>query len=288
MLTGLHVLLTYRCTLECDHCFVHGGPQARGTFTFDRVRALLEQAADVPSIEWIWFEGGEPFLYHPLLVASVREARECGFRVGVVSNGFWAECEEDAELWLRPLLAAGIDRLSLSDDALHHGDLDPSPARLAVAAAQRLGIAVDRICTPQPGEGDGLTLRGRAAERLAHELPMRSWMSYGCCDDEELAEPSRVHVDVWGHVQPCPGISMGSVWERPLRAVIESWNAATHPVCGPLLDGGPAELAARHGLQPRPQGYASACHLCYDLRSRLRERFPNHLAPQQAYGITPG
>ena len=27
-LTGLHLLLTYRCNYDCDHCFVWSGPQA--------------------------------------------------------------------------------------------------------------------------------------------------------------------------------------------------------------------------------------------------------------------
>ena len=30
-LTGLHLLLTWECTMECDHCFVWGIPRARGT-----------------------------------------------------------------------------------------------------------------------------------------------------------------------------------------------------------------------------------------------------------------
>jgi hypothetical protein len=285
MISAVHVLLTYRCTLECDHCFVHGGPEARGTFTLDRVRELLDQTADVPSVEWIYFEGGEPFLFHPLLVASVREARVRGFRVGVVSNGYWAESEEDAELWLRPLAELGVDDLSLSDDPLHHGDTTPSPAVVAAEAADRLGIPVDLLRVPRPGEGDGLTLRGRAVDRLAPDLPMKPWLCFISCDTEELRSPDRVHVDVWGHVQPCPGISMGCVWERPLESILSGWKPDAHPVCGPLLAGGPVELAAHHGLQPRARGYASGCHLCYDLRARLRERMPDVLAPPQAYGI---
>jgi hypothetical protein len=286
MVTGVHILLTYRCTLECDHCFVHGGPDARGTFTLDRVCEVLDQAVDVPSVEWIYFEGGEPFLFHPLLVASVREARRRGFRVGVVSNGYWAESEADARLWLRPLAEIGLDDLSLSDDELHHGELDPSPAFVAATAARRLGIPVDLLRVPRTGEGNGLTLRGRAADRLAPELPMKPWLCFISCDTEELRSPERVHVDVWGHVQPCPGISMGSVWDRPLSAILATWDPDAHPVCGPLLAGGPVELAARHGLQPRAEGYASGCHLCYDVRSRLRERMPDVLAPAQAYGVT--
>lgn len=33
MLTGIHILLTYTCTRECDHCFLHCGPKQEGTFT---------------------------------------------------------------------------------------------------------------------------------------------------------------------------------------------------------------------------------------------------------------
>ncbi len=32
-LTGLHLLLTYRCDSECDHCFAWGGPGQEGTMT---------------------------------------------------------------------------------------------------------------------------------------------------------------------------------------------------------------------------------------------------------------
>jgi hypothetical protein len=56
-----------------------------------------------------------------------------------------------------------------------------------------------------------------------------------------------------------------------------------HPVIGPLLAGGPAELARRYGLTPK-EGYADACHLCYETRLALCERFPDVLTPDQMYG----
>jgi MoaA/NifB/PqqE/SkfB family radical SAM enzyme len=37
MLTALHVLLTYRCTMACEHCFLYCGPAARGTFTLAQI-----------------------------------------------------------------------------------------------------------------------------------------------------------------------------------------------------------------------------------------------------------
>ncbi|MFQ6004291.1 MAG: hypothetical protein ACE5OQ_02215, partial [Woeseia sp.] len=32
-LSGLHLLLTYACNYQCDHCFVWGGPWQSGTMT---------------------------------------------------------------------------------------------------------------------------------------------------------------------------------------------------------------------------------------------------------------
>ena len=61
-LSGLHLLLRYRCTLECEHFFVWGSPWQSGTMTLLDVRHILQQAEDLSMVKWIYFEGGEPFL----------------------------------------------------------------------------------------------------------------------------------------------------------------------------------------------------------------------------------
>ncbi len=33
-LTGLHLLLTYKCIYECDHCFVWGSPRQTHSLTW--------------------------------------------------------------------------------------------------------------------------------------------------------------------------------------------------------------------------------------------------------------
>jgi hypothetical protein len=52
---------------------------------------------------------------------------------------------------------------------------------------------------------------------------------------------------------------------------------------GPIQRGGPAALAAAYGLSPETE-YVSACHLCYRIRERLLDRFPDELGPGQVYG----
>jgi len=95
-LSGLHLLLTYECNYECDHCFVWGGPSQSGTMTAETIEHILKQADELGTIEWIYFEGGEPFLYYERLCSGVRLAKESGFRVGIVSNAYWAKSEKEA------------------------------------------------------------------------------------------------------------------------------------------------------------------------------------------------
>ena len=67
-LSGLHLLLTYQCNLECDHCFVWGSPWQSGTMTLHIIQEILKQGKDLGTVKWIYFEGGEPFLYYAVLV----------------------------------------------------------------------------------------------------------------------------------------------------------------------------------------------------------------------------
>jgi hypothetical protein len=283
VLTGLHILLTYRCTHQCEHCFVHSGPGAPGTFTVDQVRRTLVEAVRIGTVERIYFEGGEPFLYYPLLLEGMRAARERGFELGVVTNAYWAETEEDAEVWLRPLAEIGIADLSISDDPLHHGPGDESPARRALRAAERLGIPAGAICTPRPEQGEGVRFRGRAADKLVAGLPRTDWREFRECPDEDFTDPGRVHVDAYGNVHLCQGILMGNMWKTPLSELVRSYDPESHPVVGPLRRGGPAALAVEHGVSPE-RDYVSACHLCYRTREILLDRFPGDLGPGQVYG----
>ena len=124
-LTGVHLLLTYECNFECDHCFVSGSPRQQGTMSPEQICEVLEQSKRLGSVEWIYFEGGEPFLDHPKLVEAVQRANRMGFRVGIVSNGFWATTVEEAMTHLEPL-AGRVEDLSVSSD-LYHADESSTP-----------------------------------------------------------------------------------------------------------------------------------------------------------------
>ncbi len=298
MLNGIHFLLTYTCNCECDHCFLYCGPWSRGTFTIGQVTEVLDEARKLGTVEWVFFEGGEPFLFFPLLVEGIRRSTARGFKVGVVTNGYGAISEEDAELWLRPLAEAGLSYLSVSNDQYHYGEESQNPATVAHAVAEKLGIKTAPISIEpprvahsaeeddkgQPVVGGGPKFRGRAVEKLTGGLPVRPWKELRTCPYEELESPSRVHIDAFGNVQVCQGISMGNMWTTPLAELVQTYRPKEHPICGPLIKGGPAELAKACALAPEA-GYIDECHFCYLTRRVIIERYPDELAPKQVYGL---
>ena len=293
-LTGLHLLLSYQCTFECDHCFVFGSPFQSGTMTLGQVRYILQQAKETGTVTSIYFEGGEPFLYYPILLRGVIEAREMGFSVGIVSNAYWAEDAESAGEWLRPF-AGLLDDLTVSSDLFHFSEKVSRQAKNAAQAAAELGISVGTICIARPEdpgqagvgqipEGEsGVMFRGRAVDKLAGAAPKHPWKQFTTCPHEDLREPGRVHVDALGNLHICQGIVIGNLYREPLKAIAARYNADGHYITGPLLAGGPAQLVRTYGLEHEAT-YADACHLCYAMRLKLRDRFPHILTPDQMYG----
>lgn len=296
-LSGLHLLLSYQCTFECDHCFVWGSPWQSGTMTLRQVRQILDQAKDLSTINWIYFEGGEPFLYYSVLLKAVHLANEMGFKVGIVSNAYWATDLDDALEWLRPFQGL-LQDLSVSSDLFHYSEKLSQQARDATRAAEQLGIPVGVISVAEPAQegaetvsgqlplGDsGVMFRGRAAEKLAHKVSHHPGEIFTECPYENLTDPGRLHLDPLGYLHICQGISIGNLFETPLSQICSQYQPQTHPVTGALLEGGPAELARRYNISQQ-EAYADACHMCYRVRQELRLQFPDILTPDQMYSVS--
>jgi MoaA/NifB/PqqE/SkfB family radical SAM enzyme len=295
-LTGIHMLLTNQCTFECDHCFVWGSPWQSGVMTLPEIRTTLSQAVDLGTVRTIYFEGGEPFLYYSLLVQAVKEAYQKGFKVGIVTNAFWANSLEDALINLKPFAGLIMD-LSVSSDLFHYSEEISKQANYANDAAEKLGIPVGMISIAEPEASEGrdqqgqlpeggsdVMFRGRAAVKLVSKALCKPVEQFTACPHEDLRDPGRVHLDAFGNVHICQGISIGNVKKTSLKAIASTYNPEKHPITGPLLKGGPLELARQHGVRIK-ESYADACHLCYDSRLALRSTFPNLLTPEGMYGI---
>ena len=292
-LNGLHILLTYQCIYECDHCVGWGSPRQMGVLTLEQIENILQQAKE-SELTSIYFEGGEPFLYYAILVQGVRRAADMGFSVGIVSNAYWANTIADAEEWLRPF-AGRLANLTVSSDLYHCEEVLGEKPQNAIAAAKWLGIPTGMISVAQPDaaapqshgqieDESDVMYRGRAALTLASGATHRPWDGFDVCPHEDLREPGRIHLDPLGNLHICQGVVIGNLFEKTLKQICQEYEADHHPICGLLLSGGPAALVSEYNL-PHASAYADACQLCYEARRSLRARFPEFLQPDQMYGV---
>ncbi len=260
------------------------------------IRTVLAQGKRVGDIDWVYFEGGEPFLYYPNLLWGLRRAKDYGFRTGIVTNAYWATSLEDAKEWLAPIKAMGLSDLSISDDAYHYGEPEENLAKHAYKAAKLLGLSVSQITIKDPRKylheiarkgkpvvDRRVLFKGRAVETLIEGLPRQTWSELDKCMHEDFANQTRVHIDPFGYVHACQGITLGNVNDASLKQLFTRFNPLVHPIIGPLLKGGPVALAKEYNVT-HEERYVDACHFCYDVRRKLRSRFPRLLAPDQMYG----
>jgi MoaA/NifB/PqqE/SkfB family radical SAM enzyme len=231
------------------------------------------------------------------MVEGIKYAHDLGFKTGVVTNAYWVTSEEDAELWLNPLRKLGVSNLSISDDLFHYDDDKDNPAKRILSMSKKLDMPINSICIDKPKVGiennkskgapvvaGGALLKGRAVEKLTEDLPKRFYKEFKDCPEEDLRNPKRVHIDSYGYVHLCQGLVMGNLRDTPLSKLVQNYEPDSHPICGPLLSGGPSLLAIKYGVTYEDK-YISACHFCYLVRQALLDRFPEYLAPRQVYGL---
>ena len=261
------------------------------------MRNILKESKKLGTVNNVSIEGGEPFLYYPIMVKAIKEAVNLGFHVEILSNCYWATCPEDALEWLLPIAEAEDVELSLSSDLYHGERWEIEEVRNAIKAANALDVKVGVIAVkypdadaPCPNEIEGakvgfweLMYRGRASSKLAEKADKKPWHEFTECPHEDFTKQERVHIDPLGHVHVCQGISIGNAWKKPFSKIIEEYNPRENPILETLTRGGPAALVEEFNL-PHDDVYADACHVCYAARLVMRNRYPDILIPSQMYG----
>ena len=187
--------------------------------TLAQLTSAIDQAAAC-GVESVYFEGGEPTLAYPIVLAAAKHARERGLEWGMVSNCFWATSVEDAKVWLAPFADLGISDLSLSSYAYFVEDADESHLRNAALAAQELGLPMGVLevgaaaCLDVPGlclgEDVGeIMCKGRAAVELAPGRAARPPETLVTCPFEDFADPGRAHLGLRRRAAALPGHQRG-------------------------------------------------------------------------------
>jgi hypothetical protein len=170
------------------------------------------------------------------MVEAAKEAAKLSFRVEILSNCYWATCPEDAAKWLFPVTKIKNIELSLSSDPYHGENWITEEVRNAVKAANALNIKVGIISVkcldakkPCPKNVEGakvglweLMYRGRASLKLADKAAKKPWQECTKCPYEDFVHQERVHVDPFGYVHVCQGITIGNAWLKPFSKLLKN------------------------------------------------------------------
>lgn len=278
-LTGVHFLITYGCSAMCAHCFLWGAPDRTAAMTAEQTETFLDEIAALDQITAVCAEGGESFELYDVLLRFLRRATSLGLNASALTNASWVESREQAEERLAELMAAGLKNLGVSTDTFHKEHVPVERVDLLLQLCDEAGLAAARMETCL----ESVMFRGRAAEVLAPERSVRPPEGLTKCPHESLGAPGRVHLDCYGFLHLCQGITLG---RASISDAIASFDAERHPIVRLLLEGGPyalARFATEHGFE-LAEGYVDACHLCYRAREFLRPKFPDLLAPDEMYG----
>jgi organic radical activating enzyme len=291
------LLLTKRCNIDCAHCWLR--PTQNGAdMPLDEAKGYIDQASDIPTLEWISFTGGEPFLLPRLLDELVGYASEKGLRTECVTNASWAETPEKAEDNLETLKGSGLDVLNISADDFHQRFVPLGNVRNGLEAAKRLGLRTVIMSTARKGSvlrlseivrklrpeeikipKDGNPTEKDSAIALESafipvgrgaELPREEWL-IGMSPIEGPCPLvlKDIGIDTDGELLACCSAAsiqtrgrLGNVVKTGLKELLaDAWD---QPSFRSLAEQGPSSLADSLGIRWR-DGFVSRCHLCYEI-----------------------
>ena len=264
----------------------------------DEALGYIDQTREIPTVEWISFTGGEPFLLPRMVHSLVKYASDRGLQTECVTNCFWASSVEEAEKQLGRLTDVGLDVINISADDFHQRHIPFDRVRNCYRAARRLGLrvvimsVVARSSTLRVREvaellGDegihivGGRTQADAASALAvetdfipvgraAEIPEDEWI----IGDGPIEGPCRVvlrdiAIAPSGRVLPCcsaaglaDAAEVGDARQGRLRSLIE--DARRRRLFKVLSMEGPSGLQRLLGSRRR-KNYVNRCHLCYEV-----------------------
>jgi organic radical activating enzyme len=163
-----YVSLTETCPIRCRHCFVESAPD-RSERVPAGFAAWIESVASAPSVEVIFFSGGEPFSHPAALRAGLEACGRHGVLPIVCTSGFFGRSDATVARLLDsfPLLRC----LWISTDVYHEEFVPLEWLRRVALAARARGLAVGfQIVDDDPEHSPFMA---RFAEQVGHDVAPR-------------------------------------------------------------------------------------------------------------------
>ncbi|MBN1764770.1 MAG: radical SAM protein [Sedimentisphaerales bacterium] len=318
------LMVTYWCSSSCVCCYVYSSPQANEAHTEMTPEMAIQCWQDVIELAGpkgkVHLTGGEPFGNYERLRQILQLACEeklSGLEK-IETNAYWCTDENLVRRRLKELKALGLKKLQISTDIYHQEYVPIEKVQMAIKVGREVlgdsGLQVRwRDYLDNPVSVKDLTeiqrkkifaqvlairaerLLGRAADELVSLFPANDYTSFiGSNCRRNLLGARHVHIDGAGNVfiGTCIGIIAGRIDSKKDQTLSNLWrnfDYRIHPIISVLVNEGPAGLMeyARSSGYRDLSGYASKCHLCFDIRRFLFRKglFTKYLGPEVTFGL---
>jgi hypothetical protein len=311
--------VTYRCTSRCSHCIYCSNDKVGGALTAGDVERIIHQTRPR---QCVIFTGGEASLVPDVVIAGIKVASSLGIESWLNSNGSWGKDPVFAKEYAEALVAHGLARANISVDALHQEFVPVDSVLNAIRALHAAGVKTIKALVTFINRKQGLLLDQRTEELLtmlnsepgvipdirptvgfsgraifalqshAPQLSLDAAMSGSCGEEDDtgaihdLTDCSYYDVGAEGKVFICQGFAYpGSLLNMAFSDIINKENMLRHPLIAAFQENGVKGLldaALAEGYRAK-EYYTGKCHVCWDCRNFLRQRFPDILTPIHAY-----
>jgi len=316
-LTYLTLIVTYQCSSRCDHCCIGAGPEHRNWMTPQEAERYLSGVMKHGDINWMTLIGGEALLDLDRTIEIGKIALAHGIpRVEIDTSVAWGRDEEVARAVVQRVTNAGLSLGQVSIDGFHQKHVPPERVLCLLRVARELGVelragaAIIQSGPPTnpydeetarltqwlaesgfPVESFPVVFHGRAVNLTRYHTGARTIPQDKCPGvyffaTKDWRQPGGLEVDVFGSVMLEHGICIGNAKQEDISKILQGYDAETHPIISVLMKEGPIGLTRipeADGFVLREDGYVDKCHLCQEVRTYLRSRFPEVLGPDNFY-----
>ena len=311
------ILLTYWCNAACADCYENSSPRKKSVMPLEDAREYLKELKLLGcNGSGFHFAGGEPFYNYKHLIDCFKAANEAGMLPlrKLETNAFWCTDDELVRERLTEIKGLGLHELLVSCDVFHQEFVPIQNVQRAVRVGREVlgekGVRVrfweffhDPIDIMSLTEEQKLQvfreelkqrperIVGRAAKALSgfvNKHPVDKFADSDC--ERPILKSRHIHIDPYGNIFPtgCSGLILANAKKQKLSEIHKDFDCSDRPVLKMLMEHGPVPLleeANKYGFKNDSEGYASKCHLCFQVRTYLWEQglYPDEIGPGEIY-----
>jgi MoaA/NifB/PqqE/SkfB family radical SAM enzyme len=300
--------ITYLCNSKCRHCQL-GEREERKNFPShidkDIAVEIVRKVGKKYNPKSLMTFGGEPLLYPEIVCAIHKEARNVGIPVrDVITNGFWSRKTEEIQETAQKLVESGVNEVSVSVDCFHQEFIPLAIVKKAAESLLKAGMAriswnpcwvvskdhdnqYNRTTKAilqqlkelpiEESEGNNVQPEGRAILWLKDFLPQTTKTPKEKCGDmpytEKLDSVKTLCVEPDARIAVCKDLHIGNAYETDIIDIIENYDPFKIPEAKAIIESGMEGLtnwARTKGVEPDSSGYYNVCHMCIDIRKRVK------------------